>query len=177
MNLFSRTWRRLGAAGAIALSLGLGQAAPAAAKDAAPAVEDPVLEAKMVRIASELRCLVCQNETIAASNADLAVDLRRQVREMLQRGDSEREILDYMTARYGDFVLYRPPLKGSTAVLWFGPAVLLFVGVATLLLILWRRNRLSPDRFEPDMDPYDTDESDPSAAPRIPPAPPAPPIR
>jgi cytochrome c-type biogenesis protein CcmH len=122
------------------------------AKDAAPAAADPVLEARMVRIAAELRCLVCQNQTIADSNADLAQDLRRQVREMLQRGDSDRQIIDYMTARYGDFVLYRPPLKGSTALLWFGPVILLVGGLATLVIVLRRRNRLSPDRFEPDED-------------------------
>ncbi len=75
----------------------------------------------MLRISAELRCLVCQNQTIADSHADLAVDLRRQVREMLQRGESDAQIIDYMTARYGDFVLYRPPLKTTTAALWFGP--------------------------------------------------------
>jgi cytochrome c-type biogenesis protein CcmH len=179
MNTLVRTLRRIGAGSLLVLGLGLGLigAGSATAKEAVPAVEDPVLEAKLVRIAAELRCLVCQNQTIADSNADLAVDLRRQVREMLQRGDSEREILDYMTARYGDFVLYRPPLKGSTAVLWFGPALLLFVGAGVLFFILRRRSRLAADRFEPDMDPYDTDELDPSAAPRVAPAPPTPPAR
>ena len=118
-----------------------------------------------MRIAAELRCLVCQNQTIADSHADLAVDLRRQVREMLTRGDSERQILDYMTARYGDFVLYRPPLKSTTAVLWFAPAVLLVGGVGALLFVLRRRSRLSADRFEPDLDPYEeADENDPTAA-------------
>jgi cytochrome c-type biogenesis protein CcmH len=81
------------------------------AKEAAPAAEDPVLEARMLRIATELRCLVCQNQTIADSHAELAVDLRNQVKEMLKRGDSDQMIIDYMTARYGDFVLYRPPAE------------------------------------------------------------------
>lgn len=121
-----------------------------AAKDAAPAVADPVLEARMLRIAAELRCLVCQNQTIADSHADLAQDLRRQVREMLVRGDSDQQIIDYMTARYGDFVLYRPPLKGSTALLWFGPVLLLLGGVTTLAIVLRRRSRMSADQFEPD---------------------------
>ena len=121
------------------------------AKDAPPAAEDPVLEAKLQAIAGELRCLVCQNETIAASNADLAVDLRRQVRQMLGEGKSEREIIDYMTARYGDFVLYRPPVKASTALLWYGPAALMVGGVAVLWLVLRRRSRLAPDAFEPDL--------------------------
>ena len=122
------------------------------AKEAAPAAEDPVLEARMLRIATELRCLVCQNQTIADSHAELAVDLRNQVKDMLKRGDSDKAIIDYMTARYGDFVLYRPPLKGTTYILWFGPALLLLGGLGTLLLVLRRRNRLSPDQFEPDPD-------------------------
>jgi cytochrome c-type biogenesis protein CcmH len=128
---------------------------PAAAREAAPAADDPVLEARVLKIAAELRCLVCQNQTIADSHADLAVDLRRQVREMLLRGDSEQQILDYMTARYGDFVLYRPPLKPATAVLWFAPGALLVVGLAVLVLVLRRRSRMSADRFEPDLDEAD----------------------
>lgn len=122
----------------------------ASAKDAAPASEDPVTEARLMRLASELRCLVCQNQTIADSNADLAVDLRKQLREMIRRGDSDQQIIDYMTARYGDFVLYRPPLKGTTAFLWFGPAVLLVLGIGALILILRKRTRMSADQFEPD---------------------------
>ena len=122
----------------------------AGAKEAAPASQEPVLEARVMRIAAELRCLVCQNQTIADSHADLAVDLRRQVREMLVRGQNERQILDYMTARYGDFVLYRPPLKATTALLWFGPAALLLGGVVTLFIVLRRRSRMPPDMFEPD---------------------------
>ena len=122
----------------------------ALAKDAAPAAADPALEARMVAIAAELRCLVCQNETIAASQADLAVDLRRQVREMLGQGKTNREILDYMTARYSDFVLYRPPVKNTTALLWFGPAVLLAGGLTTLWLVLRRRSRMPGDQFDPD---------------------------
>ena len=122
----------------------------ASAKEAAPAADDPVLEARMIAITAELRCLVCQNQTIADSHADLAVDLRRQVREMLQRGESNQQIRDYMTARYGDFVLYRPPVKATTALLWYGPAVLLVGGLAALVLVLRRRARMNPDRFDPD---------------------------
>jgi cytochrome c-type biogenesis protein CcmH len=128
----------------------LASAACALAKEAAPAVDDPVLEARVLRIAGELRCLVCQNQTIADSHADLAQDLRRQVREMIQRGDTDQQIIDYMTARYGDFVLYRPPLKNTTALLWFGPALLVVGGIAVLVIVLRRRSRMSPDRFEPD---------------------------
>jgi cytochrome c-type biogenesis protein CcmH len=123
---------------------------PALAREAAPASEDPVLEARVMKVSSELRCLVCQNETIAASHADLAVDLRNQVREMLRAGKSEREVFDYMTARYGDFVLYRPPVKSTTALLWFGPPVLLGGGLLALWLMLRRRNRLAADQFDPD---------------------------
>jgi cytochrome c-type biogenesis protein CcmH len=123
----------------------------ATAGEAAPAADDPVLEARMLRIAGELRCLVCQNQTIADSHADLAQDLRRQVREMLQQGKSDQEIIDYMTARYGDFVLYRPPLKATTALLWFGPALLFVGGIAGLVLVLRRRSRMSADRFDPDV--------------------------
>lgn len=133
------------------LALAWALAWPAAwAKEAAPASADPVLEARVMRVAAELRCLVCQNETIAASHAELAVDLRNQVREMLRNGQSEREVFDYMTARYGDFVLYRPPLKSATAPLWFGPPILLVAGLAGLWWMLRRRSRLPAEHFEPD---------------------------
>jgi len=125
-------------------------ALPGVAKDAAPATQDPVLEARMLRITSELRCLVCQNQTIADSHADLAVDLRNQVREMLRDGRSEEQVLSYMTDRYGDFVLYRPPVKPATLLLWFGPATLLVGGLCALVLVLRRRSRLADDQFEPD---------------------------
>lgn len=127
--------------------------------DAAPAADDPVLEARVLRIAGELRCLVCQNQTIADSHADLAQDLRRQVREMIRQGKSDAEIIDYMTARYGDFVLYRPPLKSTTALLWFGPALLFVVAVTGLILVLRRRSRMSADRFDPDVPDEDGDAS------------------
>ncbi len=120
------------------------------AKEAAPASADPALEERVMKVSAELRCLVCQNETIAASHADLAVDLRNQVREMLRAGKNEREVFDYMTARYGDFVLYRPPLKSSTAPLWFGPPLLLGAGLLGLWWLLRQRSRLPADQFEPD---------------------------
>lgn len=133
---------------AIVATVLLGVAAHA--KEAAPEAADPVLEARLVRVASELRCLVCQNQTIADSHADLAVDLRRQVREQMRAGRSDAEIVDYMTARYGDFVLYRPPFKGTTVLLWLGPALMLGGGLAVLAIVLRRRSTLSPDAFEPD---------------------------
>ena len=130
----------------------------AMAKEAVPVAPDPVLEARMLSIARELRCLVCQNQTIADSDAALAQDLRRQVREMLQRGESDAQIRAYMTERYGDFVLYRPPLQASTVPLWAGPGVLLAGGALTLWLVLRRRSRLDDGHFEPDAD-SDADDS------------------
>ncbi len=122
------------------------------AREAIPESPDPALEARMVHVTSELRCLVCQNQTIADSHADLAVDLRNQVREQLRAGRSDAEIIDYMTARYGDFVLYRPPFKATTVLLWLGPALMLGGGLLVLALVLRRRDRLPSDAFEPDDD-------------------------
>jgi cytochrome c-type biogenesis protein CcmH len=109
------------------------------AKEAAPAAADPVLEQRVTALASELRCLVCQNQTIADSNAPLAEDLRNQVREKMRQGASDSEIVDYMVARYGDFVLYRPPLKLTTVLLWFGPLLLLAGGFVVMLRRVLRR--------------------------------------
>ncbi len=111
----------------------------AVAKEAAPATADPALEQRVMTLAAELRCLVCQNQTLADSNAPLAEDLRNQVREKMRRGASDSEIVDYMVARYGDFVLYRPPLKLTTALLWFGPLLLLAAGFVVLLRRVLRR--------------------------------------
>jgi cytochrome c-type biogenesis protein CcmH len=125
----------------------------AQANEAAPASADPVLEARMLKIATELRCLVCQNQTIADSHADLAIDLRQQVREMLQKGMTDQQIASYMTDRYGDFVLYRPPFKSTTALLWVGPGVLLVGGLVVLVWMLRRRSRMPADRFDADEPP------------------------
>jgi cytochrome c-type biogenesis protein CcmH len=111
---------------------------------------DPALEARMLAITGELRCLVCQNQTIADSHADLAVDLRQEVRELLQRGQTPDQIRRYMTDRYGDFVLYRPPLKATTAVLWLAPAALLAIALLALGVVIRRRSRLADDQFEPE---------------------------
>jgi len=139
-------------------------AAAVHAADAPLTAAEPELEKQMLRISAELRCLVCQNQTIADSNADLAVDLRKQVRDMLRQGQSEQQIIDYMTARYGDFVLYRPPVKSSTFLLWFGPMVLMVAGLATLVLVLRRRSRLGAEHFDPE-EPEDTDAAQRSADP------------
>ena len=103
-----------------------------AEKEAAPIAENPELEAKVKEIAQELRCLVCQNESIAGSHADLAIDLRNQIREKLSQNQSKAQIIDYMVTRYGDFVLYNPPLKSSTWVLWLSPFLLVIVGFIVL---------------------------------------------
>lgn len=109
------------------------------AQIAQPLPEDPVANKRAMLLAEELRCLVCQNQTIADSHAELAVDLRRQIREQIAQGRSDRQILDYMVDRYGDFVLYRPPVKGTTLILWFGPLLLLVCALAFLLYYLKSR--------------------------------------
>ncbi len=112
------------------------------AEEAKPLADDPVAEKRLLAISNELRCLVCQNETIAASNADLAQDLRREVRHMIQAGQSDQQIIDFLVARYGDFVLYRPPLKSTTFLLWTGPLLFLIVGIGALQLYMRRRNKV-----------------------------------
>jgi len=109
------------------------------AKEAAPAAADPALEQRVMTLAAELRCLVCQNQTIADSNAPLAEDLRNQVREKMRQGSSDSQIMDFMVERYGDFVLYRPPVKATTLLLWFGPLLLLGAGFVVLLHRILRR--------------------------------------
>jgi cytochrome c-type biogenesis protein CcmH len=113
----------------------------ATAQQARPLAADPVLEAQVMQIAEELRCLVCQNESIAASQADLAVDLRQQIRLKLQQGQSREQIVDFMVQRYGNFVLYKPPLKGSTWLLWGGPFLLLGIALIALAVNIQRRRR------------------------------------
>ena len=115
------------------------------ANDAQPAAANPALEARVQKISEELRCLVCQNQTIADSNAELAVDLKNQTREMLQRGMNEQQVINFMVERYGDFVLYRPPVKSTTWLLWFGPFLAFIGGLAALYLKL-RRRRDSPEQ-------------------------------
>ena len=113
----------------------------ACAQTAQPTTDDPVTNKRAVYLAEELRCLVCQNQTIADSHAELAVDLRRQIREQIAQGRTDTQIIDYMVERYGDFVLYRPPLKATTLFLWFGPPVLLLLGVVFLFIYLKSRRK------------------------------------
>lgn len=130
----------------ILIALALAGAVHAAQATEAPQLAaDPVLEARVMKVAEELRCLVCQNETIAASHADLAVDLRKQIRNKLSEGQSEQQILDFMVERYGDFVLYRPALKTTTVLLWIGPFALLLIAAYTLTrAIRGRQRRAAP---------------------------------
>jgi cytochrome c-type biogenesis protein CcmH len=109
-----------------------------------PAFEDPDLQRRYVALLRELRCMVCQNESLAESRAGLARDLRRVVYREMEAGRSEAEILAFVTARYGDFVHYRPPLRPSTWLLWYGPAGLLLVGAATVVALGMRRSRRGP---------------------------------
>lgn len=127
----------------LALSLALLQPLGASAKEAAPLAQNPAVEARLQHLGKELRCLVCQNETITDSTADLAQDLRQEIRELIIQGKTDQEIKDYLVARYGDFVLYRPPVQNNTLLLWFGPALFFLVGLGVLVRYLRRRTRLT----------------------------------
>lgn len=119
----------------------------AQANEAAPLATDPVAEKRLQDLSTELRCLVCQNQTIADSNAELAQDLRTEIRGMIQAGKSDKEIIDFMVTRYGDFVLYRPPVKGITLLLWGGPVALMLFGLFALIRYLRQRaTRLADDQ-------------------------------
>jgi len=119
---------------------------PAAwAGEARPLANDPAVEERLKHLAVELRCLVCQNQTLADSNAPLAEDLRREVREKIVQGMNDKEIIEFLVSRYGDFVLYRPPLKSTTTLLWVGPFVLLVGGGIALVVVLKRRGKKVAD--------------------------------
>ena len=112
------------------------------AKDLA---EDPVLEKRMIGLAENLRCLVCQNESLASSRSELANDLRREIREQMKKGMTDQEIIDYLVSRYGDFVLFDPPMKSYTLLLWYGPFALLLIGLAGLVFQLHKRKNTLPE--------------------------------
>jgi cytochrome c-type biogenesis protein CcmH len=112
------------------------------AKEAQPSAADPVLEERLMKLSKELRCLVCQNETLADSRADLAEDLRGQIREQMKAGKSDKEIIAYLTDRYGKFILYNPPVDPTTYLLWFGPFILLLAGLLFLFRYLKQRRDL-----------------------------------
>ncbi|MDE1941865.1 MAG: cytochrome c-type biogenesis protein CcmH [Betaproteobacteria bacterium] len=118
---------------------------PVHANEAKPLAENEVVEQRLIKIAQEMRCLVCQNESLAGSRADLAEDLRREIRAQIRQGKTDQQVMDFMVSRYGDFVRYRPPVKPTTWLLWFGPFLLLVLGVGALALVLRHRNRAAPD--------------------------------
>jgi cytochrome c-type biogenesis protein CcmH len=128
----------------LAALLCLGLAASVRADDAKPLAEDPAVEARLQHIAEEVRCLVCQNESLAASQADLAIDLRREIRAQIRQGQTDAQILDFLVSRYGDFVRYRPPLNATTLLLWVGPFAGLLAALAGLALLLRRRSDAAP---------------------------------
>ena len=133
------------ALGCLAFSLnGMGPLS-AQAGEAQPMADDPALEARLIDISQELRCLVCQNESLASSRAELADDLRQEVRGLIREGKTDAEIKAFLVSRYGDFVLYRPEVKPLTWVLWFGPFLLLLLAVVGLLVYLRQRRRQQSD--------------------------------
>lgn len=131
---------------------------PSLAKEAQPASADPVLEARVNKLSKELRCLVCQNETLADSRADLAEDLRAQIREQMKAGKSDQEVVNFLTQRYGKFILYNPPVDPTTYFLWFGPFLLLLAGLLMLFRYVKRRRDLIVEQ------PLSADERDRAAA-------------
>jgi cytochrome c-type biogenesis protein CcmH len=142
---------------ALVFALFAGSTAAVAASSATEAAlaADPVAEKRLLKLSEELRCLVCQNQNIADSNAELAQDLRREIRTMIGAGKSDKEIIDFMVVRYGDFVLYRPPVKGATLLLWGGPVVLLVLG----LFILVRYQRRRAERVAAEDKPLSTEDA------------------
>lgn len=114
------------------------------AETATDLAEDPVVEQRLVRISEELRCLVCQNESLAGSRADLAMDLRREIRTLIKAGRTDGQIMDFMVERYGDFVRYRPPVKPITWALWFGPVALLIAAGWFLARLIRRQRHATP---------------------------------
>ncbi len=111
------------------------------AGEAEPLIADPVIEARMAALSEELRCLVCQGQSIAGSDSDFAKDVRREMRTMMENGRSDAEVVEFLVQRYGDFILFRPPVKGATLLLWLGPFILLAIAVAVLVISLRRRGR------------------------------------
>ncbi len=128
-----------------ALGGGATAAPPSQALDAYGQLKDPALQARFERIALQLRCLVCQNESIADSNVELAADLRRQVREMLVAGKSDDAIFKFMTDRYGEFVRFNPPLEPKTLLIWGAPFIMLILGVIIIYRVVRQRSRLPVD--------------------------------
>lgn len=136
-------------AGGLMAAVAALSAGSVAAAEAEPTAFDPIAHQRVVEVSKQLRCLVCQNQSIAESNAELAVDLRNQVIEQVKAGKTNKEIIDFMVERYGDFVLYKPPFKMTTAILWLGPLALFVIGVGAFYVNLRRRKRLVEEAVKP----------------------------
>lgn len=136
-------------AGGLMAAVAALSAGSVAAAEAEPTAFDPIAHQRVVEVSEQLRCLVCQNQSIAESNAELAVDLRNQVIEQVKAGKTNKEIIDFMVERYGDFVLYKPPFKMTTAILWLGPLALFVIGVGAFYVNLRRRKRLVEEAAKP----------------------------
>ena len=136
-------------AGGLMAAVAALSAGSVAAAEAEPTAFDPIAHQRVVEVSEQLRCLVCQNQSIAESNAELAVDLRNQAIEQVKAGKTNKEIIDFMVERYGDFVLYKPPFKMTTAILWLGPLALFVIGVGAFYVNLRRRKRLVEEAVKP----------------------------
>lgn len=136
-------------AGGLMAAVAALSAGSVAAAEAEPTAFDPIAHQRVVEVSEQLRCLVCQNQSIAESNAELAVDLRNQVIEQVKAGKTNKEIIDFMVERYGDFVLFKPPFKMTTAILWLGPLALFVIGVGAFYVNLRRRKRLVEEAVKP----------------------------
>lgn len=136
-------------AGGLMAAVAALSAGSVAAAEAEPTAFDPIAHQRVVEVSEQLRCLVCQNQSIAESNAELAVDLRNQVIEQVKAGKTNKEIIDFMVERYGEFVLYKPPFKMTTAILWLGPLALFVIGVGAFYVNLRRRKRLVEEAVKP----------------------------
>lgn len=136
-------------AGGLMAAVAALSAGSVAAAEAEPTAFDPIAHQRVVEVSEQFRCLVCQNQSIAESNAELAVDLRNQVIEQVKAGKTNKEIIDFMVERYGDFVLYKPPFKMTTAILWLGPLALFVIGVGAFYVNLRRRKRLVEEAVKP----------------------------
>lgn len=120
------------------------------AKEARPLIEDPQIASRMAALTAKLRCLVCQGQSVAESGSDFSNDIRREVRRLMEEGKSDEEVIDFLVQRYGDFILFEPPVKGITLLLWLGPFALLFIGVGVLVMILRRRARGGAPELTPE---------------------------
>ncbi|MFQ5469907.1 MAG: cytochrome c-type biogenesis protein CcmH [Gammaproteobacteria bacterium] len=115
---------------------------PLQAREAMPLIEDPVIELRMKELGNQLRCLVCQGQSVVGSDSDFSRDVRREMRRMMEEGKSDQQVVEFLVARYGDFILFEPPVKGTTYLLWFGPLILFVVALVVLVTTLKRRRTL-----------------------------------